>query len=78
VKVTELKGGLFVSNEAIALGISLEAAGHVLNVRDGALLVTNGSGLSAEQRQQITAWKRHLVAIAAYDADEMSRAKQVG
>jgi hypothetical protein len=76
MSAVELKGGLLVDERAIALAIALNA-GHVLSVRDGALLVTNGSGLSAEQRQQITAWKRHLCAIAAYDADEMGRAGQV-
>jgi len=63
----ELKGGLLVDERAIALAIALEGAGHGLSVRDGALLVTNGSGLSAEQRQQIMAWKAHLCAIAAYE-----------
>jgi hypothetical protein len=67
MSAVELKGGLFVDEQAIALAIALEGAGHVLSVQDGKLLVTNGSALSAAQRQQITAWKRHLCAIAAYE-----------
>jgi hypothetical protein len=70
----ELKGGLFVDEQAIALAIALENAGHALSVQDGKLIVTNGSALSAEQRQQIMSLKRHLCAIAAYEADEVGRA----
>lgn len=63
---TELKGGLLVQTDAILLALALEAHGHALTAKDGALLVTNGSTLSAEDRTAIQAHKRHLLAIAAY------------
>lgn len=66
----ELKGGLYVSTDAIVLALDLERGGHALTARDGALLVTNGSALSAEQRLQIQRLKRHLLAIAAYSPPE--------
>lgn len=64
----ELKGGLHVATDAIVLALDLERAGHALTARDGALLVTNGSALSAEQRASIGRLKRHLLAIASYEA----------
>lgn len=68
VSVTELRGGMFVGTEAILLAIDLEARGHVLTSKDGALLVTDGSRLTAEDRAGITRLKRHLLAVAAYEA----------
>lgn len=65
----ELKGGLIVHDDAVLLALDLERGGHALTARDGALLVTNGSALSAEQRASIGRLKRHLLAITAYDAD---------
>lgn len=55
--------------EAVNFALDLASAGHYLTARDGALLVTNGSALTPEQRLQIQRLKRHLLAIAAYDAD---------
>lgn len=63
----ELRGGLFVSADAIALACDLEAAGHVLSVKDGKLMVSRGSSLSAEQRAAVQAQRRHLMAIAMYE-----------
>lgn len=67
---TELRGGLHVDAEALALAVRLEAAGHTLSAKDGVLLVTNGSTLTEEDRAAITRLKRHLLAIAAYEAPE--------
>lgn len=67
---TELRGGLLVRTDAVILALTLESACHALTAKDGALLVTNGSALTADQRTQIQALKRHLLAIAAYQAPE--------
>lgn len=71
VRATELRGGLFVDTDAILLALDLESRGHTLTARDGALLVTDGSRLSAEDRTKIQRLKRHLLAIAAYIADDV-------
>ena len=60
VALTELRGGLFVRTDAIILALALEEAGHALTAKDGALLVGNGSTLTAEQRTAIQGLKRHL------------------
>lgn len=62
-----LLGGLVVSADALELALLLESRGHVLTAKDGALHVTNGRALSAEDRAAITQHKRHLLAIAAYE-----------
>lgn len=68
MSVLELRGGLHVREDAIVLALTLEAHGHALSVKDGALLVSNGSTLTAEERLSIVALKRHLMAIATYEA----------
>lgn len=65
-----LRGGLLVSADAIALAVSLEMRGHVISKRDDALLVTNGAALTTEDRVQIKALKRHLLAIVGYQAPQ--------
>ena len=65
--LTELRGGLLVRTDAIVLALALEAAGHTLTAKDGALLVGNGSTLTAEDRAAIGRHKRHLLAIAGYE-----------
>lgn len=67
-KLWPLVGGLIVSADAARLALALEAHGHALSVKDGALLVSNGSTLTVEERASIVALKRHLMAIAAYEA----------
>lgn len=69
---TELRGGLFVHEDALKLAWRLEAAGHVLTAKDSALLVSNGSSLSAEDRAAIRAHKSHLLAIIAYEAPKLT------
>lgn len=68
MSVLELRGGLLVREDAVILALALEHSGHALSVKDGALLVSNGSTLTAEERASIVALKRHLMAIAAYVA----------
>lgn len=68
----ELKGGLVVNAEAVALALQLEADGHVLSVKDGKLIVSHGTTLSAEDRAEITKRRLHLIAIADYRCDEVS------
>ena len=65
--MTELRGGLLVDDDAIRLAVRLEDAGHVLSVKDGALLVSRGASLSTEDRAAIRAMRWHLLAIAAYE-----------
>lgn len=65
--LTELRGGLIVRTDAIALALELEAHGHALTVADGALLVSQGSTLTVHERTAITGLKRHLLAIAGYE-----------
>lgn len=67
--VTEMRGGLLLHNDAIALAIALEATGHVLSVKDGRLLVTQGSRLTPAHRDSIARHRFHLMAIADYSAD---------
>lgn len=65
--VTELRGGVFVADDAIRLACDLEARGFVLTAKDGKLLVSNGSALTAADREGIVRLKGHLLAIAAYE-----------
>lgn len=65
----ELHGGLIVADDAITLALRLEGAGHVLTSKDGVLVVSNGSALSPDDRAAVQQLKRHLLAIAGYDAD---------
>lgn len=71
VAFVTLKGGLIAPEPALKLALALESRGHGLSVSaDGKLNVTNGSALTAEDRAAITQWKRHLMALATYDAPE--------
>ncbi len=70
--LTALRGGLIVQTDAVLLALALEAQGHALTVKDGALLVSNGSTLSAADRDSIRRLKRHLMACACYVAPEMT------
>lgn len=69
--VTEMKGGLCINNDALALALQLEGSGHVLSVRDGRLLVTNGSTLTQAERDDIARHRLHLMVIAGYQAPEI-------
>lgn len=66
----ELAGGLLVQSDAIALALVLEQRGLTLTAKDGVLLVSPGSLLSADDRVAVQRWKRHLLAIAAYQPPE--------
>lgn len=66
--LVELRAGPIVRADALQLALSLEARGHGLTVKDGALHVTHGSALTAEDRATIGACKAHLLAIVAYQA----------
>ncbi len=72
VTLTELKGGLIVRTDALLLTLALESAGHVLTTKDGALHVSNGSTLTAAERERITSLKPHLIACALYQAPEIA------
>lgn len=73
----QLIDGPIVRQEAVDLALRLEAAGHQLSVAPdpkrvalgdhcGVLTVTNGSKLSAEDRQAIAALRLHLLGLIAY------------
>jgi hypothetical protein len=70
MEFTELRGGLIVRTDALALYLALELRGHALTVKDGALLVSNGAALTAEERASIRACKNHLIAMVQYEAPE--------
>lgn len=67
-KLLTLCGGLTVNEDAVILALALEAKGHALSVKDGALVVTNGSALSLDDRASIKRLRLHLMAVAAYEA----------
>lgn len=69
MELVALRTGLTLRADSIALALRLESAGHALTVRDGVLLVSRGAALSAEDRALVTEHKRHLLAIAGYDAE---------
>lgn len=66
----ELRGGLLVQSDALDLALALEQRGLTLAAKDGVLLVSPGSALSADDRVAVQRWKRHLLAIAAYQPPE--------
>ena len=65
--LTELRGGLFVRNDAMALALDLERRGHVLSVKDGVLYCARGTELSVADRAAIRSMRTHLLAIAGYE-----------
>jgi len=67
---TELRGGLFVADDALRLTVDLENRGHTLTAQDGTLLVSNGAQLTPQDRTRIAALRMHLLAIASYTAPE--------
>lgn len=67
----ELRSGPFVRADAIALACSLEARGHMLSSKDGALLCTNGSALAKADVEAIKANRAHLIAIVTYEAPRL-------
>jgi hypothetical protein len=73
MELIELKGGLIVRLDAVALAVELEAAGHALTVAEDRLIVSRGRDLSVQQQAQIRALKPHLLAVASYQAPEAAR-----
>lgn len=65
-----LRGGLVIRNDARTLLADLTMRGHVLSEKDGALLVSNGSALTAADRAAIREMKAHLLALVLYVAPE--------
>lgn len=77
VELLQLRNGPVVRQEAVDIALRLEAAGHQLSVApdpkrvalgdmNGVLTVTNGSRLSAEDRQAIARERLMLLAIIGY------------
>jgi hypothetical protein len=69
VSAVELKGGLIVQEEAIALALELENAGVTLTAKDGVLVASPASALTPAQIAAIRGMKFQLLAVAGYDAD---------
>lgn len=69
---TTLRSGLTLPDAAILLAIDLERRQHRLSAKDGALLVSDGSRLTAEDRAQIRTWKPQLLAIVGYIAEQQA------
>src|SRR5882762_6482606 len=67
---TTLRSGLTLPDAAILLAISLEQRQHRLSAKDGALLVSDGSRLTVDDRAQIRTWKSQLLAIVGYIAEQ--------
>jgi len=65
-----LRGGLAVPMAPIRLLLDLERRGFRLEREDDALVVEPGQLLSDEDCASIRHWKRHLLALIAYQADE--------
>jgi len=69
--VVMLRGGLHVTESAIALALQLEQRGHVIQAKDGKLVISDGSKLSEQDRAGIVRERLHLLAIAAYEPPEV-------
>lgn len=61
----ELRNGLHISESALVLALSLESRQHIMQARDGKLVISRGSELTAEDRADIVRERLHLLAIAA-------------
>ena len=64
--IIELKGGLLVRADAIALLLDLERRGHVCTAKDGVLRVSRGTRLTPADHAEITRLRGFLLALAAY------------
>jgi len=62
----QLRDGPLIAEDALLLALKLEAAGHALSQRDGKLVVTEGSRLTAVDREAIARQRLHLLAFVAY------------
>lgn len=62
---------MIFNDEAVALALDLEAAGHGLSVHEGRLMVAQGRKLSDDQRAAIRRHLIQLIVIATYKAPEV-------
>ncbi len=63
--MAEMKDGTILADDAIRLAIDLEDRGHRLSVHDGALRVSHGAKLTAEDTAAIKRYRWQLMAITA-------------
>lgn len=61
-----MRDGPIVRQDAVDLALRLEQQGHGLCVANGVLTVTNGSKLSAEDRQAIARERLMLLGLIGY------------
>lgn len=65
-----LRDGPTLPDAAVLLALDLEREGHALSVRDGKLIVTNGSTLSPTQRAGVKQHLADIVKLLAYAPPE--------
>ncbi len=65
-----LRNGPTLPDDAFRLAVSLEGDGFTLARRgeDGLRVIPNGRELTPAEREQITRWKLHLLAVVDYCA----------
>lgn len=66
LRLLQLRDGPIVRQDAVDLALRLEQQGHGLCVANGVLTVTNGSKLSAEDRQAIARERLMLLGLIGY------------
>ncbi len=64
----ELREGPALPTAALNLALALESRDHAIGVRDGKLTVSDGSKLSAQDREDVKRWRLHLMALVDYCA----------
>lgn len=67
-RFVELQGGLVIPLEPLMLVLDLQARGFTLTPDAGDVVVSPFSKLSGEDCRQLRRWKRHVLAVLAYEA----------
>lgn len=66
VALWPLRDGPFVHEATVLLALSLEERGHAMSVKDGKLIVGDGSRLTADDSSAITRERLHMLALVGY------------
>ena len=70
MSVIELKGGLLVESEAMALLVGLEMRGCAFRMKGERLVINPASVVTDEERAAIERLRPHLLAILGYEVPE--------
>lgn len=74
MNLIQLRDGPLLREDAVLLALELEAAGHTMTIRNGALEVSRWSATKEEltqlQRHQIRQCRKHIMALLAYEPPE--------